>query len=319
MRIVFLDRATIAPQIDLPRPAFPHDWVEHARTLPDETPARLAGATIAITNKVRIDRAALGAAEGLKLVAVAATGYDCVDVAACAERGVAVCNVRGYSVNSVPEHVFALLLALRRSLVPFAAAVRDGEWQRAGQFCFFSHPIRDLAGATMGIVGKGGIGGRVGALAAAFGMSVIHAARPGAAAGDGRVGFDDFLTRADVITLHCPLTPETRGLLGAEAFAKMQRRPVILNTARGALIDLPALETALDAGQVSGAGIDVADREPPPADDILMRLAMHPRVIVTPHIAWASDEAQTTLARQLVDLIEAFHAGQPRNLLTPAP
>ena len=204
-------------------------------------------------------------------------------------------------------------------LVPFAAEVLDGAWQRAGQFCFFSHPVRDLAGATMGIVGRGGIGSRVGALAEAFGMEVIYAARPGAPASEGRVGFDDFLARADAISLHCPLTPSTRGLLGATAFARMRRSPVILNTARGALIDLPALERALDSGAISGAGIDVADREPPAADDILMRLARHPRVVVTPHIAWASDEAQTALVRQLVGLIEAFHAGAPRNLLTPAP
>ena len=317
-RIVFLDRATIAPQIGLPRPAFRHDWVEYDSTAPDQTASRLAGAEIAITNKVRIDAAALDAAPGLKLVAVAATGYDCVDVAACAARGVAVCNVRGYSVNTVPEHVFTLLLALRRNLLPYAAEVRDGAWQRAGQFCFFSHPIRDLAGCTMGIVGRGGIGSKVGAIAAGFGMQVIHAARPGEAGSGDRVGFDEFLARADVITLHCPLTPQTRGLLGAEAFARMLRQPVILNTARGALIDLPALERALEAGQVSAAGIDVADREPPAADDILMRLARHPRVIVTPHIAWASDEAQTALAHQLIGLIEDYHAGRPRNLLAPA-
>ena len=316
-RIVFLDRATIAPQIVLPRPGFPHDWVEHDRTAPDQTAARIAGAGIVITNKVRIDAAALDAAPGLKLVAVAATGYDCVDVAACAARGVAVCNVRGYSVNTVPEHVFTLLLALRRNLLPYAAEVRDGAWQRAGQFCFFSHPIHDLGGCTMGIVGRGGIGSKVGAIAAGFGMQVIHAARPGEAGSGDRVAFDEFLARADVITLHCPLTPQTRGLLGAEAFARMRRQPVILNTARGALIDLPALERALEAGQVSAAGIDVADREPPAADDILMRLARHPRVIVTPHIAWASDEAQTALAHQLIGLIEDFHAGRPRNLLAP--
>lgn len=318
-RIVFLDRATIAPQVALPRPSFPHDWVAFDRTRPEETAARLAEAEIAITNKVRIDAAALDAAPGLRLVAVAATGYDCVDLDACAARGVAVCNVRGYSVNTVPEHVFALLLALRRNLVPYAAEVLDGAWQRAGQFCFFSHPIRDLAGKTMGIVGRGGIGSRVGAIAAAFGMEVIHAARPGEPGSGDRVGFDDFLARADVISLHCPLTPQTRGLLGDAAFARMERQPVILNTARGALIDLAALERALAAGQVSAAGIDVAEREPPAADDILMRLARHPGVIVTPHVAWASDEAQTALVGQLIDLIEDFHAGRPRNLLTPAP
>jgi glycerate dehydrogenase len=317
-RIVFLDRDTIAPQIALPTPGFDHTWENHARTAPDETAGRLADAIIAITNKVRIGAAELDAAPDLRLIAVAATGYDCVDVAACAERGVAVANIRGYSVNTVPEHVFTLLLALRRSLVPYVTDTRDGAWQRAGQFCFFDHPIRDLAGATMGVVGRGGIGSRVADLARAFGMEVIFAARPGQPSGDGRVAFEDFCARADVISLHCPLTDATRGLLGADAFARMKRAPIILNTARGALVDLPALEAALDAGQVAGAGIDVADREPPAADDILMRLADHPRVLVTPHIAWASDTAQQTLSDQLGDVLEAFHAGAPINLVTPA-
>lgn len=316
--IVFLDRDTVAPQIALPVPVFDHTWENHARTAPAQTAERLADATIAITNKVRIGQAELDAAPNLRLIAVAATGYDCVDMAACAARGVAVANIRGYSVNTVPEHVFTLLLALRRSLVPYVTDTRDGAWQRAGQFCFFDHPIRDLAGTTMGIVGRGGIGGRVADLARAFGMEVIFAARPGQPSGDGRVAFDEFCARADVISLHCPLTDATRGLLGADAFARMDRAPIVLNTARGALVDLPALEAALDAGQVSGAGIDVADREPPAADDILMRLADHPRVLVTPHIAWASDEAQQTLADQLGDVLEAFHKGAPINLVSPA-
>ncbi|MBW0159642.1 D-2-hydroxyacid dehydrogenase [Sedimentimonas flavescens] len=316
-QIVFLDRATIAPQIALPRPAFAHDWVEYERTAANQTSERLRNARIAITNKVRMGAAELAAAPYLELIAVAATGYDCVDLTACTARGVAVCNIRGYSVNTVPEHVMALLLGLRRGIVSYAEAVRQGEWQRSGQFCFFKTPIHDLSGATLGIVGKGGIGQRVAALGKAFGMEVIYAARPGTDATDGRVPFEEFCERVDVISLHCPLTPETRGIIGDAAFAHMKRRPIVINTARGGLIDLPALERALSNGVISGAGIDVADREPPPPDDILMTLANDPRVIVTPHIAWASDEAQTALSNQLITVIEAFEAGQPINLLTP--
>lgn len=176
-RIVFLDRDTLAPHIPLPRPGFDHDWVEHARTAPEDTADRLARATVAITNKVRIGAAELAAAPGLKLVAIAATGYDCVDLDACAAQGVAVANIRGYSVNSVPEHVFSLLLGLRRALVPYVAATRDGAWQRAGQFCFFDQPIRDLGGSTIGILGSGTIGSRVGEIARAFGMEVLYGAR----------------------------------------------------------------------------------------------------------------------------------------------
>lgn len=315
--IVFLDRATIAPEISLSRPSFAHDWTEHQHTGPSETAGRLKDATIAITNKVRIGADELAAAPRLRLIAVAATGYDCVDIAACEARGVAVCNIRGYSVNTVPEHVFTLLLALRRSLVSYVREVQEGAWQQAGQFCFFSGPIRDLSGSTLGIIGKGGIGSRVAAIGSAFGMKVIYAARPGAPAEDGRVAFEDFCASADVISLHCPLTPQTRGLLNDAAFAAMKRQPVILNTARGALIDLPALERALEQGLVSGAGIDVADTEPPAPDDILMRLANHPRVLVTPHVAWASSEAQQTLADQLTSVLERFAAGDPINLLNP--
>lgn len=316
-RIVFLDRETLAPHIPLPRPGFDHDWVDHARTAPDQTAARLAGATIAVTNKVRIGAAELDAAPDLRLIAVAATGYDCVNVAACAARGVAVANIRGYSVNSVPEHVFTLLLGLRRALVPFVNATRDGAWQRAGQFCFFDQPIRDLGGSTMGIIGSGTIGGRVGEIARAFGMTVLYGARPGQPSDDTRTALPELFARADVISLHCPLTDSTRHILNAAAFGAMQRAPIILNTARGGLIDLEALETALAEGQISGAGIDVADREPPAADDILMRLGADPRVLVTPHVAWASDTAQTTLAAQLIEVIEGFVAGTPKNLLTP--
>lgn len=316
-RIVFLDRDTISPDIDVPRPGFDHEWIVFAKTAPTQTAERIRDAEIVITNKVRIDADVLDAAPALRLVAVAATGYDCVDIAACAARGVTVCNIRGYSVNTVPEHVFALLLALRRSLVPYVSEVRDGAWQRAGQFCYFSNPIRDLAGSTMGIVGKGGIGGKVAALASAFGMEVIYAARPGETAAPGRIAFDEFCARTDVISLHCPLTESTRSLLDAKAFSAMRMQPIIINTARGALIDLPALREALEARKISGAGLDVADREPPPADDILMQLAGDPRVLVTPHIAWASREAQKTLARQLCDVIESFQRGAPINSLTP--
>ena len=314
-RIVFLDRATIAPQVRLGRPHFEHEWVEYDRTDPADTVARLEGARIAITNKVRIGADVLDALPDLACVVVAATGTDCVDAAACAARGIPVCNIRGYSTNTVPEHVFALLLDLRRGVTLHADKVRAGEWQRARQFCFFAQPIRDLSGATMGVIGAGNIGTRVGALAEAFGMDVIYSARRDQTPSGNRVGFEEFLARADVISLHCPLRPDTRHLLDAGVFAAMKKSPIIINTARGALIDLEALEVALDNGSVGGAGIDVASEEPPAADDILMRLAERDNVVVTPHIAWASDEAQQVLADQLVAVLEAFARGEPMNLV----
>ncbi len=317
--IVFLDRATLAPEIALRRPAFAHDWTEHARTAAHEVVERARDATILILNKVQLTVDTISRLPNLKLVAVAATGTDCVDKAACADAGIAVCNVRGYAGATVPEHTFALILALSRSLVPYRADVLAGEWQKAGQFCFFNHPIGDLSGRRLGIFGSGDLGGQVATLGRAFGMDVVFADRKGAS--ETRPGYTPFvevIETADVLTLHCPLTDETRGLIAAPEFARMHRKPLIINTARGGLVNEEDLERALDAVQVSGAGFDVTLPEPPPLDSPLMRMARRPNVIVTPHTAWASREAQQALADQLIDNIEAFAAGQPAHLVVEA-
>ena len=318
-RIVFLDRATIAPQIRLRPPRFEHRLVEHAQTTPDEVAARLDGATVAITNKAPIGAATLARVPTLKLVAVAATGTDCVDKAACAERGVAVANIRGYALNTVPEHTFALILALRRNVVAYRESVLAGRWQQSGQFCFFDHPIRDLAGARLGIVGEGVLGQRVAEIGKAFGMQPMFAAHKGKAGlGPLYTPWPQMLETSDVITLHSPLTPETRAMIAMPEFEAMKRRPLIVNTARGGLVDEADLVRALDRGLVSGAGFDVTDGEPPPPDHPLMKAASRPNVILTPHVAWASDEAQQALADQLVDNIENFIAGRPTNLVQGA-
>ena len=318
-RIVFLDRATIAPQIRLRPPRFEHRLVEHAQTTPDEVAARLDGATVAITNKAPIGAATLERVPTLKLVAVAATGTDCVDKAACAERGVAVANIRGYALNTVPEHTFALILALRRNVVAYRESVLAGRWQQSGQFCFFDHPIRDLAGARLGIVGEGVLGQRVAEIGKAFGMLPMFAAHKGKTGlGPLYTPWLQMLETSDVITLHSPLTPETRAMIAMPEFEAMKRRPLIVNTARGGLVDEADLVRALDRGLVSGAGFDVTDGEPPPPDHPLMKAASRPNVILTPHVAWASDEAQQALADQLVDNIENFIAGRPTNLVQGA-
>jgi glycerate dehydrogenase len=316
-RIVFLDRATIAPQIRLRPPGFEHEWIEHADTAAAQVAERLAGASVAITNKVPIDAEALARLPDLKLIAVAATGTDCVDKAACARHRVVVSNIRGYAVNTVPEHTFALILALRRNLVAYRQDVIAGRWQASGRFCFFDHPIRDLAGSRLGIVGEGVLGQRVAELARAFGMVPMFAAHKGRdGMGPLYTPWQEVLESADVLTLHSPLTPATRGMIGLPEFRAMQRRPLLVNTARGGLVDEAALVTALDEGLISGAGFDVAAAEPPAAGDPMMRLAGRPNVILTPHVAWASDEAQQTLADQLVDNIERFVAGRPVNVVT---
>lgn len=317
-RIVFLDRETLSPETVLRPPGFPHELTVHARTSSDEVAERICDADIVITNKVPIQEEALKTAKRLRLVAVAATGTDRVDLAACAARGIAVANIRRYAVHTVPEHTFALILALRRSIVAYRQSVAAGRWQEAGQFCFFDHPIGDLAGATLGIVGDGDLGRAVADLGRAFGMRVLFAAYKGSSGmGPLYTPFEEAMRVSDVITLHAPLLPSTRHMIAAPEFALMERRPLLINTARGGLVDEQALVQALRGGRIAGAGFDVATVEPPPPDHPLLSLLDMPNFILTPHVAWASREAIQSLADQLVDNIEAFWAGNPRNLVSP--
>lgn len=316
-RIVVLDRNTIGPTVDLIRPDFTHEWIEHATTTSGDVVERLAGARIAITNKVPIRGADLQRLPHLKMIAVAATGYDVIDVPACRELGVVVANVRGYAVNTVPEHTFALLLALRRSIVGYRQDVIDGQWERSGQFCFFTHPVRDLAGSTLGIIGEGAIGQSVARLGQAFGMQTLFAAHKGVhGLGPLYTPFEDVLAMSDVITLHSPLMPGTRNMIAMPEFRKMKKQPLLINTARGGLVVEQDLVQALDQGLISGAGFDCLTEEPPSPDHCFREILKRPNVIVTPHIAWASQEAMQTLWRQVVANIEAFQAGRTHNVVT---
>lgn len=315
-RIVFLDRATIGPAVELSRPDCDHEWICHDATTEDQVVERLTGADIAITNKVPLRAATLAQLPDLKLIAVAATGYDVIDTQACASLGISVANARGYAVNTVPEHTLSLILALRRSLIGYRQDVQDGQWQASGQFCFFSHPIRDLYGSRIGIIGAGTLGRRVAQLAEAFGMKPLYAGRKGVSAPGGiYTSFEDVLALADVITVHAPLTEETRGLIGLDEFRKMKRAPLIINTSRGGLVDETDLVTALDEGWVAGAGFDVLSQEPPGPDHPLLAIQHRPNVIVTPHVAWASQEAMQAMWQQVIGNIEAFLGGQPVRLV----
>lgn len=316
IRIVFLDRDTLSSETVVRPPSFVHEMIIHARTRPDQVAERIRDADIVITNKAPVRADALAQATRLKLIAVAATGTDIIDLAEAKARDIAVCNIRNYAKHTVPEHSFALMLALRRSIVPYRQSVIEGRWQQAAQFCYFDYPIAHLGGTTLGIIGHGTLGQSVGKIAEAFGMTVLAAGRRGATdLKPGQTAFDEVLKRSDVITLHCPLTPETRGVISAREFALMERRPLLINTGRGGLVDESALEEALDAGQISGAGFDVTDGEPPAADSPMMRIASRDNVILTPHVAWASREAIQALADQLIENIELFMAGTPRNLV----
>lgn len=318
-RVVFLDRDTISPETVLRPLAFPHELQVYDRTTAEEVAGRIAEADIVITNKAPVREAALAGASRLKLIAVAATGTDVVDVKAAGARGITVSNIRNYAGNTVPEHTFALILALRRSIIPYRQSVGQGRWREAAQFCYFDYPIRDLAGATLGVIGDGVLGKAVAKLGEAFGMTVLFSDYKGTTGmGPLYTPFLEVLRRSDVITLHLPLMPSTRNLIGPAEFAAMERKPLLINTARGGLVDEAALVVALRSGQISGAGFDVVTTEPPPDDHPMVELLELPNFILTPHVAWASQEAIQGLADQLIDNVEAFWAGHPRNVVQPA-
>lgn len=313
-RIVFLDRDSLIAEVR--RPAFGHEWAEYPGTAAHEVAARLAGATIAITNKVPLRADALALLPDLRMVAVAATGTDNVDLAACRARGIVVANIRDYSLVSVPEHAIALMLALRRNLRACIADVEAGRWQQSSRFCLLDHPIGDLAGSRLGIVGYGALGRKVAQLGRAFGMEVCVSTRsplhePGVTA----LALDQLLATSDVVSLHLPLTDATRHMIGARELASMKRGALLINTARGGLVDEAALAEALRDGVIGGAGFDVLGKEPPAPDNPLLQLRL-PNFILTPHVAWASAGAMQTLADMLIDNIEAWEGGKPKNVVT---
>ena len=309
--IVFLEKDSIRATVR--RPAFAHSWTEYDKTAADEIHDRLKDATIVITNKVKLPGELLARLPKLRLIAEAATGTDNIDLAWCREHRLPVTNIRGYAVDTVPEHVFMLLLALRRQLPAYRADVAAGRWQRSPMFCFFDHPIRDLRGSTLGIVGRGSLGQGVARLAEAFGMRVLWGEHKGATTTRaGYVPFATLLAESDAISLHCPLSEQTRGMIGAAELRAMKRDAVIVNTARGGLVDEPALLRALEEGWIAGAGFDVLSKEPPTDGNPLLDAEL-PNLIVTPHVAWSSDTAMQALADQLIDNMEAFVRGEERN------
>ncbi|MFN2454642.1 MAG: D-2-hydroxyacid dehydrogenase [Pyrinomonadaceae bacterium] len=312
-RIVFLDRSTIKALIR--PPAFAHEWRDYAETKADEVAGRIADATIAITNKVPLREADIARARELKFIAVAATGVDVVDLAACRKRGIGVANVRGYARHSVPEHALMLMLALRRNLLAYRRDVERGAWQKSPQFCLLDHTINELHGSTLGIIGYGITGRALEKLALAFGMRVLVAEHKHATQlRKGRVGFEEILRACDIVSLHCPLTPETQHLIGAAELAKMSTNAVLINCARGALVDESALVESLQKKLIAGAGFDVLSEEPPRDGNPLLQVQL-PNLIVTPHVAWASREAMQLLADQLIDNLEAFIRADPQNLV----
>lgn len=312
--VVFLDRTTIPSHIEFPHLPFDHQWVEYDTTSPEQIVERLSQAQIVITNKVVLDRSTLAHLPNLELIAVSATGYNIIDVDYCREAGIAVTNIRGYATQSVPEHVIAMMFALRRNLRGYHNDILAGEWQRDKQFCFFTHPIGEIAGSTLGVIGSGELGQATAALAKALGMNVIFAERKGQShCRDGYLPFERVLMLSDVVSLHCPLNDETRNLIGSKELSLMKSNAILINTGRGGLVDEQALVEALKQQRIGGAGVDVFTQEPADESNPLLASGELPNLLLTPHVAWGSDSAIQKLTHILIDNIRAYMNGEQQN------
>ncbi len=321
-QLVFLDSGSIGD--DITWPDFSHfgEVIMHANTRPEEIIERIRNASFLLTNKIVITAEHIAAAPKLRYIGTLATGYNQVDIAAAAERGIPVCNVPDYSSHSVVQHVFTLLLALSSQVCSLAASVRRGDWAKSKYFCYWDKPITELHGKSVGIVGFGDIGSKVGYAAHAFGMKVLaYAPRPKPAPSYSPFAFVDLpelFRQADVITLHCPLTPENSGIINAATLRTMKKTALLINTARGPLVNETDLRDALEQGYIAGAGLDVVSQEPMP-DANPLRLA--PNCIITPHVAWSSVEARARLMQGVYDNIKNLLDGRPtnvKNAVTPA-
>lgn len=285
----------------------PEQWTRYDATKPEERFERLQNATIAIANKVVFDEALLKQLPNLKLILLTATGMDNVDRSYCEANGISYKNVTDYCTGSVSQHVFALILALSTQIIPYSEFTKSGDWSRSGQFSSLNYPIMELHGKTLGLIGYGSLAKGVETLALAFGMKVLISERVGSAPRPDRLPLKELLPQVDVLSIHCPLTPETKGLISTAEFKQMKNTAFIVNTARGAVIDNPALAEALRKGEIGGAGIDVLDQEPPPIDHPLLADDI-PNLIVTPHTAWAAIEARQRVIDKVAENLKNWLA-----------
>ena len=319
MKAVFLDYETLSREGDVDVTRIRDAGVElelFGVTSADRLPERIADAQIVIVNKICLGPEEFDAAPGLRLVCLAATGTNNVDLEAAQAREIGVCNIVAYCTQSVVQHVFAAILTLTHRLGDYQGLLQSGAWKDSPQFCMLDYPIRELSGLTMGIVGLGELGGAVAKVAEAFGMHVVVANRPGAGElAAGRLPLEKVLSQSDILSLHCPLTEHTRGLIGEHELSLMKPDALLINTARGALVDSDALASALRAGRIGGAGIDVLAEEPPVNGDPLLDPDI-PNLILTPHIAWAAREARQRAVDQIAANIDSFvHGGRRRRVV----
>ena len=294
-------------------------------TVYDHTPAELTierarDAEILITNKTALGASEIDQLPKLRYIGLLSTGYNIVDLAAAKRRGIAVANIPAYSTSSVAQLVFALLLELCNNAGVHSSSVHAGEWAGSCDFCYWKFPLVELSGKTIGIVGYGNIGRETAKIAKAFGMNIVACGRPGRHSVDGDIvsdgvrmtSLENVLSRSDVVSLHCPLFPETTGLINRETIAKMKHGAILINTSRGGVLNEREVADALTDGRIGGAGLDVLLTEPPRPDNPLLSA---PNCVITPHIAWATKEARTRLIRILEENLAAFLSGAPQNLV----
>jgi glycerate dehydrogenase len=317
MKIVVLDGYTLNPG-DLSWDALNQlgDVTLHARTPYDQIVSRCAGAEVILTNKTPLDAATLNQLPGVKYIGVLATGYNIIDTEICTQKGIIVSHVPGYGTGAVAHFVFALLLELCLHVQKHSDAVIDGKWEKSADFCFWDYPLIELAGKTLGIIGFGTIGQKVADIATAFDMNIIATGRRQTYQSHRKnfkwVGLDQLLQQSDMVTIHCPLTPETQGLINTENLRKMKPSAFLINTSRGPIINDADLANALNNNIIAGAGIDVLSKEPPTANNPLFNAK---NCIITPHIAWAAKEARARLMDAVITNLKAFIAGQPVNVV----
>lgn len=311
MKAVFLDYASLDKndldfsQLD----AVFDELILYPTTSAEQVIDRIKNVDVVITNKVVINVEAIQQSHTLKLILISATGTNNVDLAQARKQGIVVCNCQGYGTSAVAQHTLSLMLALSTALIQYDRAVKQGEWNKASQFCLLDFPIVELAGKTLGIIGYGELGKAVAKLAEAFGMKILVGSLPNRPHQEGRIAFEALLPQVDYLSLHCPLTDETRDLIDVEAFDAMKSTAFLINCARGGIVNEQALADALSQGKIAGAATDVLTVEPPKNGNVLLDVDI-PNLIITPHSAWGSVDARQRIVQQMVENVEAFRKGQ---------
>jgi glycerate dehydrogenase len=322
MKITFLDRDTFPHNIKINRPKFDHHWQEFSETSPQQVLERIADTDIVLSNKVVLDRPLLEKALHLKHIAVTATGYNNIDISACEDLGIGVSNVRDYASTTVPEQVIGYLFALRRQLLQYRKRVIEGAWQKSSMFCLFDKPIKDLAGSRLGIIGFGALGQATAKLALGLGIKVAvcssrsKSVEPELDSAVDYMSLDDLLSSSDAVSIHCTLNKDTENLIDHEKISLMPQGAILINTARGGIVNETAAAQALLNEHLGGIAFDVLTQEPPVDPSPLLEIAHFSNVIITPHIAWASETAMQRLVDEAMLNIEAFVNNNARNLVT---